>query len=195
MFRSRRKSRDGCVDRGQLVRRALMPQLYTSVETQNSTSMVAQMRPALVKYFRRKTGSAVEAEDLTQDVLIRALSHVQWTTPGALEGYVFRIAVNCWRDRGRRLKTRGPTMAFDEANLEAAGVDNPPECVLIEEEELNQLLRALEQLTARTRTVVMLIKFEQMRIASVAQVLGISVSAVNKHLARGLACLAQLRNG
>ncbi|MEP7244923.1 MAG: RNA polymerase sigma factor [Gammaproteobacteria bacterium] len=161
-------------------------------EAQSSTSTVVRMRPALVKYFRRKTGSAVEAEDLTQDVLIRALTHIKWKTPTDVECYVFGIAVNCWRDHGRRLKSRGPTMAFDEVNVEAVGVDDPPECVLIEEEELSQLVGALEQLTARTRTVVMLIKLEQMRIATVAKVLGISVSAVNKHLARGLACLAHL---
>lgn len=168
--------------------------LPTSVETPPSASLVAQMRPALVKYFQRKTGSAVEAEDLTQDVLMRALTHVKWKTPSEAKGYIFRIAVNCWRDRCRRLKAHGVIVALDESNIEEAGVENPPECVLIEEQDLNQLARALEQLTVRTRTVLMLIKLEQMKIATVAEVLGISVSAVNKHLARGLANLAQLRN-
>jgi DNA-directed RNA polymerase specialized sigma24 family protein len=48
-------------------------------------------------------------------------------------------------------------------------------------------------MNARTRTVLMLIKLEQMRIATVAEMLGISVSAVGKHLAKGIAQLAALR--
>ena len=39
----------------------------------------------------------------------------------------------------------------------------------------------------------MLIKLEQMRLATVAEMLGISVSAVAKHLAKGIAELAATR--
>jgi DNA-directed RNA polymerase specialized sigma24 family protein len=48
-------------------------------------------------------------------------------------------------------------------------------------------------MNVRTRTVLMLIKLEQMRVATVAEMLGISVSAVAKHLAKGIAQLATLR--
>lgn len=157
-------------------------------------SLVIRLRPALVKYFQRKTGSRVEAEDLAQEVLVRALTHHKWQAPGAAQSYVFRIAVNCWRDRCRRLRVRGTTVELEEASLAETGVENPSECGLIEEQQFHQLARALEQLTVRTRTVLVLIKLEQMKIAAVAETLGISVSAVNKHLARGLANLAQLRD-
>jgi hypothetical protein len=30
----------------------------------DNSGLVAQMRPALVRYFKRKSGSAIEAEDL-----------------------------------------------------------------------------------------------------------------------------------
>jgi DNA-directed RNA polymerase specialized sigma24 family protein len=40
---------------------------------------------------------------------------------------------------------------------------------------------------------MMLIKLEQMKVATVAEMLGISVSAVNKHLSKGVAHLARLR--
>lgn len=159
----------------------------------DGASLAAQMRPALVKYFKRKSGSAVEAEDLAQDVLVRALTHATWESPEQAKGYIFRAAVNRWRDRRRRLQTHGTSVVWDEASAGEAGVGNPPECVLIVREELNQLAQALEGLNIRTRTVLMLIKLEKMRIASVAEMLGISVSAVNKHLAKGLARLAELR--
>jgi RNA polymerase sigma-70 factor (ECF subfamily) len=59
--------------------------------------------------------------------------------------------------------------------------------------ELGQIARALEEMNVRTRTVLMLIRLEQMKAATVADMLGISLSAVNKHLAKGIARLAELR--
>lgn len=153
------------------------------------------LRPALLKFFQRKLGSTAEAEDLTQDVLLRALLHTHWKTPEQVKGYVFRIAVNCWRDRGRRVRAHGTSIRWDEApeEIKETGAQNSPECALVVREELDQVAAALEQLSVRTRTVLVLIKLEQMRIATVAEMLGISRSAVNKHLARGLAHLAELR--
>lgn len=158
-----------------------------------SFNLVAQMRPALIKYFKRKSGSAVEAEDLTQDVLVRALTHAHWKSPSEAKGYIFRTAINRWRDRHRREETHGVTVGLDEAELEDLGTQKPPECVLIVREELSQVAQALEGMNVRTRTVLMLIKLEQMKVTAVADLLGISTSAVNKHLAKGLAQLAELR--
>jgi RNA polymerase sigma factor (sigma-70 family) len=160
-------------------------------------SVVSEMRPALVKYFKRKTGNPVEAEDLAQDVLLRALTHSNWKTRDQAKGYIFRSAVNRWRDSLRRRRVRGGTIAWDEAAIDRSDdntrVENSPERVLIVGEELNEVVRALEGMNVRTRTVLMLIKLEQMRVATVAEMLGISVSAVAKHLAKGIAQLATLR--
>lgn len=163
----------------------------------DNTRVVSEMRPALVKYFKRKTGNPVEAEDLAQDVLLRALTHPNWETQDQAKGYIFRTAVNRWRDSLRRRRIRGTTIAWDEASVEGSDentrVENSPERVLIVGEELNQVVRALEGMNVRTRTVLMLIKLEQMRVATVAEMLGISPSAVAKHLAKGIAQLATLR--
>jgi RNA polymerase sigma factor (sigma-70 family) len=163
----------------------------------DNASYVSEMRPALVKYFKRKTGNPVEAEDLAQDVLLRALTHPNWKTQDQAKGYIFRTAVNRWRDSLRRQRVRGAVIPWDEASSEQAdkntGSENLPERVLIAGEELNQVVQALEGMNARTRTVLMLIKLEQMRVVTVAEMLGISVSAVGKHLAKGIAQLAVLR--
>jgi RNA polymerase sigma-70 factor (ECF subfamily) len=166
-----------------------------SKETAVVPNRLDHLRSALLRFFRRKIGNTSEAEDLTQDVLLRALLHTNWDVPEQAKGYVFRIAVNCWRDRSRRLRAHGINIRWDEApeEIEETGAQNSPEHVLVVREELDQVAAALEQLSVRTRTVLMLIKLEQMRIATVAEMLGISKSAVNKHLARGLAHLAEFR--
>jgi RNA polymerase sigma-70 factor (ECF subfamily) len=166
-------------------------------EPLDNASFVSEMRPALVQYFKRKTGNPAEAEDLAQDVLLRSLAHPNWKTADQAKGYIFRTAVNRWRDSLRRQRIRGVTVAWDEVSREHANEnrrgENLPERVLIAGEELNQVVRALEGMNVRTRTVLMLIKLEQMRVATVAEMLGISASAVAKHLAKGIAQLAALR--
>jgi RNA polymerase sigma-70 factor (ECF subfamily) len=150
-----------------------------------------QMRPALVKYFKRKCGSAAEAEDLAQDVLMRALTHSGWASAEIAKGYLFRMAVNRWRDRNRRLLTRGPTVDWDDAAHYARDEETSPERVLVGEQELHSVAKALLTLNERTRDVFMLIRLERMKQAEIADMLGISVSAVEKHLAKALAHLAR----
>jgi RNA polymerase sigma-70 factor (ECF subfamily) len=159
----------------------------------DNPGLVAQMRPALVRFFKRKTGSAVEAEDLAQDVLVRALAHANWKTPSEAKGYIFRTAINRWHDRHRRNGVHGTSVAWNEEAIGELGTQNPPERVVMVMEELGQVARALEEMNVRTRTVLMLIRLEQMKAATVADMLGISLSAVNKHLAKGIARLAELR--
>jgi len=157
--------------------------------------LVSQMRPALVRYFKRKTCSEAEAEDLAQDVLARALAHISWQDPAQARGYIFRAAVNRWRDQRRRTRTRGLVVEWNEATAQEWGVEKPPECGLINQEELELIIRALRTLHPKTRSVVMLIRFEQMKIAAVAEKLGISLRAVHRHLAKAMEAFELLRNG
>src|ERR1700723_3464315 len=108
----------------------------------DNASFVSEMRPALVKYFKRKTGNPAEAEDLAQDVLLSALTHPNWKTQDQAKGYIFRTAVNRWRDSLRRRRIRGPTIAWDEAaqrSNQNTREENPPERVLTVEEGPHQV--------------------------------------------------------
>src|SRR5688572_6022586 len=149
----------------------------------NSAPLLTQMRPALLRYFLRKTGSAAEAEDLTHDVLVRALTHAQWESVEEAKGYLFRSAVNRWHERYRKTGKHPETLKWGEEVEEYLGSENPPESMLIIREELVQMLETLEEMNERTRAVLMLVNVEQMKVAAVAQMLGISVRAVSKHLA------------
>lgn len=163
------------------------------IASPDGTAVVAQMRPALLKYFLRKTGSAAEAEDLTQDVLIRSLTHAHWKSFEEAKGYIFRTAINRWNDRYQELKIRARTVGWNRPGEEDLGTESPPEAVLIVREELKQILRALEGMNERTRTVLVLVKLEQMKVAVVAERLGISVRAVNKHLSKAIEVLIRVR--
>ncbi len=169
-----------------------MSSASTSIdELSDNAALLAQMRPALVKYFKRKCGSLTEAEDLAQDVLTRALAHSSWDSLEKAKGYIFRAAVNRWHDRNRRVRTRGPTVGWDDSAPYATDEEKSPERVLGVEQQLHHVVEALLELNDRTRDVFILIRLEQMKQADIAEMLGISVSAVEKHFARALAHLAR----
>ena len=69
--------------------------------------------------------------------------------------------------------------------------DFSPERVYSGREELGCLLTGLRELPERTRNVFLLARLENMKQAEIARRLGVSVSGVEKHLARAIAHLSQ----
>jgi RNA polymerase sigma factor (sigma-70 family) len=163
----------------------------TTAPPPDNIALVAPLRPALVKYFLRKCGNAAEAEDLAQDVLVRALSKARWESEEQAKGYIFRIAVNRWRDRNRRSLTRGTVIEWDDAAAFAQAEEMCPERVLSNEQELHAVAAALQQLGERTRDVFMLFRLEHLKHGEIAEMFGISVSAVEKHVTKAVAHLAR----
>jgi RNA polymerase sigma-70 factor (ECF subfamily) len=158
----------------------------------SNATLVVQMRPALVAFFRRRCRNAAEAEDLAQDVLVRALAHSESLSPARASGYIFRIAVNRWRDRGRRLVSHGTCVPWDEQSALAASDGFSPERLVGAQQELAHVLGAMPELGPRTRDVLMRCRFEEMKHAEIARELGISVSSVEKHLVRAMTHLGRL---
>lgn len=157
----------------------------------DSVTLIATLRPALVKYFLRKCGVAAEAEDLAHDVLERALARAHWESAEQAKSYIFRIAVNRWHDRNRRGLTRGTVVEWDDSAPFAHAEVTSPERVLGSVQELNAVIGALQELGERTRDVFMLFRLEHLKQGEIAELFGISVSAVEKHVSKAVAHLAR----
>jgi RNA polymerase sigma-70 factor (ECF subfamily) len=128
---------------------------------------------------------------LAQDVILRALTHMQWTSAEQARSYIFRIAINCWRDRGRRKLSHGIVVDWNEEEMQGVAEGNSPERVLLGKEELERIVLALCELSQRTRDIFVLCRLEKMKQAEIARLMGISVSAVGQHLAKALAHVAR----
>jgi RNA polymerase sigma-70 factor (ECF subfamily) len=149
------------------------------------------MRPALFAFFQRRCRNAAEAEDLAQDVVLRALTQGEALSSARAGGYIFRIAVNRWRDRGRRLMTHGSSLPWEDAAETGLIDDRSPERVVGAEQELRNVARALGELGERTRDVLVRCRIDHSKQADIARSMGISVSSVEKHLMRALSHLAK----
>jgi RNA polymerase sigma factor (sigma-70 family) len=150
--------------------------------------------PALRAFFSRRA-NANDVEDLVQEVLLR----IQKRQPGAVvtnvEGYLFEVAANVLIDRGRRDRTRRRSDHCELQEIHHPVDDMSPERVLQGREKMARAMAALNELPERTRQVFILVRFEEMSYKRVAQRLGVSVSAVEKHVMKALRHLhARLRD-
>jgi RNA polymerase sigma factor (sigma-70 family) len=147
-----------------------------------------RFRPALMAFFMRRLANHAEAEDLTQEVFARlmAMGAGQLQQPDA---YVFQIAANLLRDRGRRQKVR-EDYRFGVLASDGVGVEPiDPDRVLAGRQSLGQVAAALREVPERTRSIFILYRIEQMKKRDIAETYGISTSAVDKHLMKAMAHL------
>ncbi|MGE0666928.1 MAG: RNA polymerase sigma factor [Sphingomonadales bacterium] len=142
-----------------------------------------------VRYFMRHVGSRAEAEDLTQEVFLRVLRREVVPDVEYVEAFLFRTAVNLLKDRHRAAKVRA-SHAKDAA-LQKAAEEISPERVLMGKQSLRVVLDALGQLNQTTRDMFLLHRLEKMKYQEIADLYGVSVSAVEKHMMKALAHLAK----
>jgi RNA polymerase sigma factor (sigma-70 family) len=151
-----------------------------------------RIRPALVSYFLRRVRDPSEAEDLTHEVFVR-LAEGQLEGIRSIDAYVFQIAANLLRDRARRLKVRdsyaqslGPI-----TDLPAEMLD--PARIVEGRRSLSLLVARLRELSDRTREVFVLYRIENVSKRDIAEAYDISLSTVEKEVAKATAYLMLFR--
>ncbi len=153
-------------------------------------------RPDLVRFFTLRLRSATAAEDLVQDIYLR-LSALD---PGAEihnpVGYLYRLGSNLMLDRlrgERRAAVReGAWLDSHSTRMGSEDISEAPsaERAVISRERLAAATAALRDLPEQTQRVFRMHKFEGMSHPEVAQALGISRSAVEKHVMAALKLLS-----
>lgn len=149
-------------------------------------SLSARYRAPLMAFFNRRTGDYGEAEDLAQEVLVRVLQRNELGGVESPDAYVFKIARNLLNDRARRADVRQKYQA--ELELREEGAEGlSAERVLQGKEELARALSALAELKEKTRDIFILSRLEGMKYREIADLYGMSVSGVEKHLIQAFA--------
>ena len=157
-----------------------------------TTELGARFSGPLLKFFLRRIRDRAQAEDLTQEVLLRIIRSPDTDLIENPEGYVFKTAANLLLDHRRRL-LRNPTLRAQrlEDALAAAPVtrlveDRSPERVLLGEATLTEVLAALAELGELTRNVFILYRLENMQQKDIAALYGIGQSTVEKHVMKAM---------
>ena len=141
--------------------------------------------PALRRYFRRRTSPA-EIDDLVQEVFASLYARRSEVPVEDLQRYLFTVASHTLARQRRR-----PAFVelFDE---EGDAADFSPERLVVGREDLSRTVAIISALPERTRRIFVLHRFEEMTYGRIAKDLGISVSAVEKHIMAALRALSSI---
>ncbi len=148
-------------------------------------------RPALVRYFSRKGFSASDAEDGVQEVLLRLTKSAGLLNGVSnLQGYLFSTASHVATDFLRTKIRRRMNFHQEYQDARHARLDHAPDEIFESQEALATVFLALNELPEKTRTIFVLARLEHMTQAEISRRLGLSLSTVEKHVAKALAYLA-----
>jgi RNA polymerase sigma-70 factor, ECF subfamily len=149
--------------------------------------------PALCDFVRSYLRSPESAEDVVQTVFLRIWEHrATWQPTNGVRAYLFAACRN--RALGAlkhdRVVARSAARVTSELVAGASGRGDPaPDEAALALELARALRVAVDALSERRRTVVILRWQHQMSYAEIASVLGISVKTVEVHIGRALASL------
>jgi RNA polymerase sigma-70 factor (ECF subfamily) len=139
---------------------------------------VASHADAVYRYALRLTRNVQQAEDLTQETLLRGWKHrAKLREPAAARVWLLRIATNAQRDGLRTARDVVPLTA-EAVNARGIGLVDRTE----QRECVQRALAALDELPARQRQVMHLVTVEQLSLDDAAAVLDISAAAVKSSL-------------
>jgi RNA polymerase sigma-70 factor (ECF subfamily) len=152
------------------------------------------MRPTLQR-FSAARGAGADADDLLQEMWVKVVL-AQAGPIAEPAAYLYRMADNLLLDRWRSdvRRRRRDDQWTDVAGGSRADVSEQPspERVLLARERLRVVERMLSDLGDRTATIFRHYRIEGFSQRDIAQTMGISLSAVEKHLQKAYRALADI---
>jgi RNA polymerase sigma factor (sigma-70 family) len=140
--------------------------------------------PSVYRYTYAVLGNHADAEDITQQTFLNAYrACAEGTKPRKAENWLLRIAHNEVRRhfRSAQRKAHEQQLTEEVAQLTSEGSDP----------SLADVLRALQSLPPTQRSALVMREFEGRSYAEIAQIMGMSQSALEAHTFRARRALAE----
>ena len=136
---------------------------------------------ALRARLRRVLPAGHDCDDLVSETLIRAFTTKDFERITHGRSYLFQIVRNLLIDEARRAKI----VSFEFlADLDLLQVDDSAERVLQARDELRRLQAIIDTLPTQCRRAFILRRVMGKSVGEIAEEMGLSVSTVDKHLAK-----------
>ena len=151
----------------------------------------AYLRPQLLRFLTARLRNPHEAEEVLQDLAVRVLEARAGPVANPT-GYIYRMALNLANDRMRQLhrRTRREAGFADQEGGTAREerIDPAPsqEGTLIAQQQAARIMAAMKRVPPGAARVLRMHKLEGRSHTEIAEGLGVSRSAVEKHMAVAL---------
>jgi RNA polymerase sigma factor (sigma-70 family) len=169
--------------------------LYANGDPAAARALTLRLTPRVLGYATRLLSDRAEAEDVTQEAMLRLWRVAPAWRQGEAQvtTWLYRVVTNLCTDRLRgRVRSRAD--ALDDAPEVADGAAGA-EAGLIEADRMAALQTALDALPDRQRQAVVLRHIEGLTNPEIAAVMDIGVEAVESLTARGKRSLAAILSG
>jgi RNA polymerase sigma-70 factor (ECF subfamily) len=147
--------------------------------------------PRMFKFIVRYVRSAQAAEDLTQDVFLKAYKHAHTFNPDAkFSTWLFTIARNLSLNYLRKEKRIVFSLDDQHEDGEAyvhsveADPDHQPDQAVIQQDTAKMVREAIDRLPDQQRVAVLLRRYEGLSYEDIAATMGTTLSAVKSLLNR-----------
>ena len=124
-------------------------------------------------------GDRQQAEDVTQDVFVRLLTHAPDLEEGKEKPWLLKVALNRCRDIWRAAWVKRVVLGSPAMEL------TPAPDRMDENLEKQELLASIRKLPAEFRDVILLHYYQNYGIAEIAQMLNVPEGTISSRLSRG----------
>ncbi|HEY0437082.1 MAG TPA: sigma-70 family RNA polymerase sigma factor [Phenylobacterium sp.] len=158
-------------------------------------ALYLERRPNLIRFLAARAGSMAAAEDLAQELYLKLAGRDRANEVENPQAMLYRMALNLMVDRARgEVRAAARDTAWRQvARTELGGVDisdePPADEAAASAQRLRQLVAAVERLPPQAGRAFRLHKLEGLSHAETAQVMGLSVKAVEKHVSAAVKAL------
>ena len=147
----------------------------------------------LRRFFMKRFRNSSEAADATQETFLRLLEVQERTVIHDPQGYLFQIAKSVARVTSARLAANAQLLVTDDHCASLADDAPRQDRILQGRQCLLLLAKTIESLPRRCQEVFILSRLHGLTNRAIAELLGISQSAVEKHIATGIIRCLDLR--
>lgn len=150
--------------------------------------VVARYQRRVFTFARYFLGQKEEAEDVTQEVLIRLWRNADGLDPGRIGAWLTRVTRNACYDRLRQRRTAAAVVApgVDPELAEETPSAAPDPAAQIEAADFQRrLLGALGRLEEPYRSVLLLREVQDLKYQEISEALGLPLNTVRVYIHRG----------
>ena len=161
---------------------------YTEVVSSKIENVARECHAELLRMLGARLPSVQDAQDIAQEAYARLMRYQSKLEEGDLRLLLFRIAQNLITDHYRwRSLREGASLSIDQMRLELSSEEPSHDRQFDSRQELQQIEKLILDMPERRRAIFLLSRIEGLTNAEIPSRRGVTVKAVEKHIARALA--------